>query len=93
MDTKTLFDPEFTKDDSRKLLLAARERTRQMDALDAKSGTATPSQCPLDVHLRTVISSLNVAINLGDWAIAAEAYCMLQDAELRERLMIHKWGG
>ena len=63
----------------------ARQFNDQLDAVDRKRGGATPAECPIDVGLRTVMSAMEAGMGREDWDCIAEAFCMLQDIELRVR--------
>jgi hypothetical protein len=63
----------------------ARRRIRTMDKVENAAGFATPNQCPLDLHLRTILQAILCSLQTREWGIAAEAFVMLQDLELRVR--------
>jgi hypothetical protein len=72
----------------RRLLAKARQTNARRDADDREGGKAgAPGDCPLDLHLRTAISALAAGMDAGDWDCVAEGLAMLQDAELRARLV------
>jgi hypothetical protein len=67
-----------------RLMAKARRVNVQRDEIDRKAGFASPSQCPLDVEVRTVLCALEAGMNRDDWSCVAEAYDMLE--KLVERL-------
>jgi predicted RNA-binding protein associated with RNAse of E/G family len=66
----------------------ARKTNQQRDATERASGNAAPSDCPLDVELRTVLTALFVGLEQQNWSIIAEGIAMLQDTELKVRRVI-----
>lgn len=81
------FCPTMNKD-ALALIRKARKHNNDLDKIDRKNGNTTPADCDLDVHLRTAISALDCALVMKDWDVVAQAYCLLQDAELRVRDML-----
>ena len=63
----------------------ARKRNVRMSSIDRRNGNDAPEDCPLDMHLRTVLSALECGMNMREWEVVAEAAALLQDAELKAR--------
>jgi hypothetical protein len=65
----------------KKLLEQAREKNRQMDAMDRANGFAAPQDCPIWEQLRTAMAALEVGIQMYDNNYLAEGYAMLEQIE------------
>jgi hypothetical protein len=63
------------------MLSKARRVNEERDRIDRSYGFLPPSKCRLHIQLRTVLSAMDCGIDKKDWAIIAEAMCMLQDTE------------
>ena len=67
------------------LIRKARATNRRRDASERRSGFASPSDGPLDLTLRTVMSALEAGIRTDDWDCIAEGFAMLEDLEIAVR--------
>lgn len=77
-------DEHFLPSDSPNVIRMVRKARRvnsSRDRIDRRSGHAAPSDCPLDLQLRTVISALVSGLEGDDWDCVAEGIAMLQDTE------------
>lgn len=80
-----LFVPSFTTDHAKALYAKAERTNADRDLLDEEAGTPSPSDCTIDLHLRTVITALATGIDTHDWDCVAEGLEMLVQAERRVR--------
>jgi hypothetical protein len=68
----------MSNNDFRTLIVKARKRNRDRDAIDRAYGRATPSDCPLDSFLVTVLSAMETGIVMNNQECLAEAYEMIE---------------
>ena len=82
-----LFDPSFCSRRAIARVAKARATNAASSEEERQSGYGVPEDMSLSDHLRTVLMALNCGLDTLDWNVVAEAYCLLQDAELRVRLV------
>jgi hypothetical protein len=78
------YEPSYGKR-AKGLLRKARNVNRSRDAIERNHGHAAPGDCPLGVHLRTILEALMAGLEMQDWNCVAEGVAMLQDAEFAVR--------
>ncbi len=83
-----LYDPTGSAPRAQMLLRRARKHNDVLDAIDRKSGHATPMDCPPDMQLRTVMDALTCGIETRSWSAVAEGLALLQNMELHIRHLI-----
>jgi hypothetical protein len=66
-----------------RLMKRARRTNRGRDASERKHGLATPGDCSVELHIRTVMQAVVAGFMSNDWSAVAEAQAMLEDVKKR----------
>lgn len=91
-DTTLLFSSGIAGDTLARVHLARNRVDAMTLSEDLGHHTVPLAEEGLDMQLRTVLTALGCAMTTDEWNVAAEAFCMLQDAELliRQRIYGHR---
>ena len=69
----------FTDPNTLPIVAKAAKTNSRRDAIDAEAGFPAPSECPVDVYLRTAMTAIHCGLSTSNFDAVAEGYAMLQD--------------
>lgn len=76
--------------DYQKIMRKAHKTNSQRDKDETAFGWVAPTNCPIDLHLRTAIEAIRSGIMSNDWDCVAEGQDML--SSIHERMKGIRYG-